>query len=138
MSHLLRAALAILTLAWLSVGAAVSPLTEAREAAQRWLVLIDEGAYGESWEQAATLFRIGVSKENWQKAARSARRQIGKALVRQFKTATFTRGLPGAPEGEYVIVQFISQFENKVSALEAVSMTHEPDGAWRVAVYNID
>lgn len=138
MKGTLRAALTVLALAGFSVGAAVSPLTEAREAALRWLALIDEGAYGESWEQAATLFRIGVGKENWQRAVRSARREVGKSLVRQFKSATFTRGLPGAPEGEYVIVQFTSQYENKPSALETVSMTREPDGVWRVAVYNID
>lgn len=138
MKGTLRAALTVLALAGLSVSAAVSPLTEAREAALRWLALIDEGAYGESWEQAATLFRIGVGKENWQRAVGSARREIGKSLVRQFKSATFTRGLPGAPEGEYVIVQFTSQYENKASALETVSMTREPDGVWRVAVYNIN
>lgn len=133
----MRATLAILTLAWFAIGVAASPLTEAREAAQRWQAVIDEGSYGESWEQAATLFRIGISKENWQKRARASRRELGKPLARQFKSATFTRGLPGAPEGEYVIVQFISQFETRSSALETVSMTRELDGVWRVAVYSI-
>jgi Protein of unknown function (DUF4019) len=137
MNPAIRAALAILALAWFSVTAAVSPLTEAREAALRWLAVMDEGAYGDSWEQAATLFRIAIAKENWQRAAKSARREVGKPLSREFKSATFTRALPGAPAGEYVIVQFIAKFENRASAAETVSMTREPDGVWRVAVYNI-
>lgn len=137
MNSSLRAAFAVLLLAWFTANVGASPLTEAREAALAWLVLVDEGSYGESWEQSATLFRIGISKEGWQKAARSARREVGKPLSRVLKSATFTRGLPGAPEGEYVVVQFMAQFENKASAIETLSSTREPDGVWRVAVYNI-
>lgn len=132
-----RIAIAVLALASITASAADSPLTHAREAAKSWLALVDEGAYGESWEQAATLFRIGVSKEGWQKAARAARGPLGKLKSREFKSATFTRSLPGAPDGEYVVVQFVAQFENKASAVETLTPTREPDESWRVAGYYI-
>ncbi|MDD5138124.1 MAG: DUF4019 domain-containing protein, partial [Candidatus Omnitrophica bacterium] len=45
--------------------------------------------------------------------------------------------LPGAPDGEYVIVQFDTTFENKKSSVESVTMSLEADGRWRVSGYFI-
>jgi hypothetical protein len=45
--------------------------------------------------------------------------------------------MPGAPDGEYVVVQFDTTFENKQTALESVVMMKQSDGSWRVAGYRI-
>ena len=43
----------------------------AAEAATVWLALVDLGQYGESWFQAASVFRNGVSKKQWTNTMRS-------------------------------------------------------------------
>ena len=45
--------------------------------------------------------------------------------------------IPDAPEGEYVVIQFDTVFENKKEAIETITPMLDPDGKWRVAVYFI-
>jgi len=42
---------------------------------------------------------------------------------------------PGAPDGEYVVLQYHASCEHKAAAVETVTATREPDGAWRVVGY---
>jgi hypothetical protein len=51
----------------------------------------------------------------------------------------FTREhtLPGAPDGEYVVIQYQTAFQNKKSAIETVTPMLDKDGHWRVAGYYI-
>ena len=71
------------------------------------------------------------------KAVQSARAPLGALKSRIFKTATFTRSLPGAPDGEYVVIQFDTQFENKAAAVDAVKPMRQKHGAWKVSDYDI-
>jgi hypothetical protein len=43
--------------------------------------------------------------------------------------------LPGAPDGEYVVIQFMSSFENKRFAIETVTPMKDKDAKWRVSGY---
>jgi hypothetical protein len=45
--------------------------------------------------------------------------------------------MPGAPDGEYVIIMYASQFENRADATEIVTPVREKDGSWRVSGYDI-
>ncbi len=45
--------------------------------------------------------------------------------------------MPGAPDGEYVIIQFESSFANKKSAVETVTPMKDENGVWRVSGYYI-
>jgi hypothetical protein len=45
--------------------------------------------------------------------------------------------LPGAPDGQYVVVQFDTVFADKPSAVETVTFMLENDGQWRAAGYFI-
>ena len=67
----------------------------------------------------------------------SARAPLGALKSRVFKTATFTRSLPGAPDGEYVVIQFDTRFENKAAAVETVTPMRQKDGSWKVSGYYI-
>ncbi len=109
----------------------------AGEAAKIWLGVVDSGRYAESWSQASSLFRKQVSAEQWESAVRSARGPLGKLIARNLKSAQYSLTLPGAPDGEYVVIQYDSSFENKKEALETVVTMKEKDGAWRVAGYFI-
>ena len=56
----------------------------------------------------------------------------GEVMVRQF-----CRTVPGAPDGEYVVIQFETSFENKKSAVETVTPMRDKDGRWRVSGYYV-
>ena len=71
----------------------------AADAAMPWLALVDSGQYGESWFQAASIFRNAVSKEQWTNAMHSARAALGRVVTRQLKSATYTDKLPNVPCG---------------------------------------
>jgi hypothetical protein len=53
------------------------------------------------------------------------------------QTKTYKTSLPGAPDGEYVIIQFETSFENKKIAIETVTPMMDKDGNWRVSGYYI-
>jgi len=112
-------------------------VTAAQEAAASWLSLADSLRYDQSWETAASLFRAAVSKADWGKALGGVRGPLGAVRSRKLKSATFTRSLPAAPDGEYVVIQFETQFANKAAAIETVTPMKDKDGKWRVSGYYI-
>jgi len=106
-------------------------------AAEKWLAMIDAGNYGESWQEAAELFKNAVTATQWKQSLRGARKPLGKLISRKLKTATYRTSLPGAPDGKYVVIQFDTSFKNKKSALETVTPMMEKDGKWKVSGYYI-
>ncbi len=106
-------------------------------AAQQWLELVDANHYGRSWQQAATHFQTGVSKTKWRDAMMAVRKPLGRLQSRQLLSADYQTSLPGAPDGEYVVIQFQTSFANKQKAVETVTPKLETDGSWRVSGYYI-
>ena len=107
----------------------------ATEAVMPWLDLVDSGQYGESWFQAASVFRNAVSKEQWTNTMRSVRAPLGKVVTRKLKNATLTTKLPNVPAGEYVVLQFETSFVNAVGMIETVTPALDKDGKWKVSGY---
>ena len=105
--------------------------------AQKWLGLIDVGKYTESWKEAADYFRNSIGQEQWEKSLQAVRKPLGKLVTRKVKTRSFQTSLPGAPDGEYVVIQFETSFEDKKTAIETVTPMLEKNGRWRVAGYYI-
>src|ERR1700730_17766091 len=112
-------------------------VAKAEAAALAWLALTDAGDYPRSWDQAAGFFQASVSKPNWIHAVGKARQPLGSLISRKVKSVTFTRSLPGMPDGEYVVIQYDTQLEHKDSALETVTPLLEKDGSWKVSGYYI-
>jgi hypothetical protein len=106
-------------------------------AAQTWLSLVDQGNYADSWDNAAEYFKNAVTKEQWQQSLNAVRKPLGKMVSRKVKSSKFTKTLPGAPDGEYVVIQFATSFENKKAAVETITPMREKDGKWRVSGYYI-
>ena len=114
-----------------------TPEDAGRAAASLWLSLVDAGKYAQSWDEASSLFRNAVTKEQWEKTMHASRDPLGKMISRKLKSATYTHTLPGAPDGEYVVVQYETSFEHKQSAIETVTPMLDTDGNWRVSGYFI-
>ncbi|MEJ2724517.1 MAG: DUF4019 domain-containing protein [Deltaproteobacteria bacterium] len=106
-------------------------------AAEKWLALVDEDRYAESWNEAAEYFKGAVEQEEWQESLQSVRKPFGEVISREVKTRSYLTSLPGAPDGEYVVIQFETSFENKKSAVETVIPMKDGDGRWRVSGYFI-
>jgi len=106
-------------------------------AAEKWLGLVDEGKNGESWKEAAEYFRNAVKQEQWEESMQAVRKPLGKLVSRKVKSTSYKTSLPGAPDGEYVVIQFETSFENKKSAIETVTPMLDKDGEWRVSGYYI-
>jgi hypothetical protein len=105
--------------------------------AQKWLTLIDEGKYSESWNEAAGFFKTAVSKKDWLKSMEAFRKPLGALISRKLKSKKYTTSLPGAPDGEYVVVQYETSFEHKKSAIETVTPILDKNGKWLVSGYYI-
>jgi hypothetical protein len=124
---------------WAGPAVAQNPDKEAAgaAAAEQWLSLVDAGHYGRSWKGAAEYFQNAIGKEKWVQSLKAVRSPLGAIVSRQVKSTAYRTALPGAPDGEYVVVQFTTSFENKRSAIETVTPMLEKDGQWRVSGYFI-
>ena len=109
----------------------------AAKASAQWLALVDGGKYAESWDESAQLFRGAVTKEKWKESLTAVRKPLGKLISRSVKSKQYTRSLPGAPDGEYVVIQYDTSFENKKSSVETVTPMLDKEGKWRVSGYYI-
>ena len=109
---------------------------DAEQEAGKWLALVDGGQYQESWNRAASLFKQQVSAEQWRQAITAARDPFGIMISRQLMTSSYTTELPGAPDGEYVVLQFKTVFKNKQQAVETVTPMLD-NGSWRVSGYYV-
>lgn len=109
----------------------------AEAVAKAWLLLVDEGKYSESWNETATYFKGAVTTDSWMKSMLSFRQPLGKVKSRKLMSKKYTKTLPGAPDGEYVVIQYRSSFENKKSAMETITPMLDKDGKWKVSGYYI-
>lgn len=113
-------------------AAAVSAATEA---ATRWLALVDADKWDDTWNQLAAAGQSAVPKASWSSGMAEMRQGIGKVQSRKLQSADFTRNVPGAPAGEYVVLRYASDFANKPGSAEMVVPMKQPDGSWKVSGY---
>lgn len=135
--------LAMLTVILLVLGVECAPAQEsgiekiAVSSAKKWLTMVDNEQYAESWHESAEIFRNAVNQKQWEHSMQTVRRPLGRLLSRNVKNAVYKTTLPGAPDGQYVVIQFGTSFENKKSAIETITPMFDKDGTWRVSGYYI-
>jgi opacity protein-like surface antigen len=109
----------------------------ATAAAQAWLAQIDSGSHATSWKEASGYFRGASTEKSWVDALNGVRKPLGKLVSRKLTKAQNAQSLPGAPDGNYVVMQFDTSFANKKDAVETVTFMREKDGKWKAAGYYI-
>ena len=127
---------------WLCLAPAIASADDSAEkgapaAAKSWLGQIDAGNYGKSWNDASAYFQGAVAEKAWIDALNGSRKPPGKLLSRKLGKAENAKSLPGAPDGNYVVMQYDTNFSNKKSAVETVTFVQEKDGKWKAAGYYI-
>ncbi len=113
----------------------------ALDAAERWLVPVDAGRYGDAYSMAADEFRKGVTREQWLAGIGGIRRDFGKLDKRTAEKMGFV-GEPPKPDtplaaGAKVVILFRGAFARKPQVEEEMTMVYEKDGIWRMASYYI-
>jgi len=80
---------------------------------------------------------MAITEKQWQQALNAVRSPLGKVTTRKLKSKQYATSLPGAPDGEYVVIQFETSFEKKKSSIETITPVKEKDGSWWVSGYYI-
>jgi hypothetical protein len=135
--HALWLLLLVLPAALAGTAAGDTPKASAEAAARTWLAAADTGSGAETWALAARVFQDRISSEAWQTQLTGVRAALGAVEKRTLTSAIHASTLPGAPDGDYEVVKFQTQFEHKASAVETVTTVKQPDGSWRVTGYVI-
>lgn len=135
MKGLLKGILAAAFILSFGVSLAASPEKKAEKSSKKWLELVDGGNYAESYDETAAFFKNAVTKEEWVKSLNAFRRPLGEVISRKLISTQRKSSMPGAPDGEYVILQYKTSFDKKKSAIETVVPMLDKDGEWRVSGY---
>lgn len=116
----------------------------ALDAAERWLVPVDEQRYADAWAMASESFKKQVSREQWREGIRKIRKDYGRVVTRKGDKLAYVGVKPasdyptsGPQEGMQIAILFDTKFAGNKDATEEVTMIYEKDGLWRVAGYFI-
>jgi hypothetical protein len=109
---------------------------EAAAAGRKWLTLLDAEKYEDSWKQAASMFRDQVGHQQWISSLKQFRQPLGGIVTRSVGRIDFTKSLRGAPDADYSIIHFKTDFTNKTAVTERLTLVKE-NGAWQAAAYAI-
>ena len=108
------------------------------QSSEKWLKLLDRGQLGPAWDISAKHLKAQVTRAEWVKGIGEARKPFGKLKARRSDRFARAHQMPGAPDGDYAIVQFETDFANGKHATEQITWMLEPDGGiWRVSGYYI-
>ena len=102
----------------------------ATEVSDAWLKQLDQGKFGECWDQTGDGFKTQVPREPWSKQIEAIRTALGPLVSRTSKHAAYTTNISGMPAGEYVVLQYSSSFKNRNTSIEEVTTTKDKDGHW--------
>ena len=110
---------------------------EAIEASRDWLALLDAGKFGVAWDGAAPYLKSVVTRQKWIAGLTDARKPFGK--LKQRKPVRFARShsMPGAPDGDYSIIEFESEFASGKVASEHIIWMLGDKQDWHVSGYYI-
>jgi hypothetical protein len=102
-------------------------------AAEKWLVFVDDGRYAEAWPRASASFKAKVGRQEWRDGARDLRRPYGRVVSRKAaKIAFIGAEAPTSDGGDLkpgatAAIIFDTKFAGK-EATEEVSVEYEKDG----------
>lgn len=101
--------------------------TEVVNAARRFLALLDQGRWDESYRATGSAFQKLNTVKVWSSVSEKVRPPLGPVVSR---TLLSQENLPAPPAG-YEVVKFRTSFANKAVTVETVTLDRE-DGAWRI------
>jgi hypothetical protein len=105
-------------------------------AAKEWLKIVDAGEYVESWQKSDAFLKSQLTQTESSAALAGVRTPLGQVRSRSELGAKEYSSLPGVPDGEYLVIQFQTEFQNKTSATETLTLS-KSSGDWLPVGYFI-
>ena len=110
---------------------------ETIEASTKWLALLDAGKTGAAWDASSPYLKSVVTRKKWIDGITDARKPFGKFVKRTPTKFARSHSMPGAPEGDYSIIEFDTEFANGKRASEQVIWMLGEREVWSVSGYFI-
>jgi len=105
------------------------------DAGMKWLALIDAGKAGDAWDLSSKQLKSAVTRAKFVDGMRDARKSFGKLEGRTAERFARSHQMPGAPDGDYVIIEYTARFGQGRKLQEQLVWTIEDGDIWRVAGY---
>jgi hypothetical protein len=99
-----------------------------------FLGYLDEGRFADSY--AGMLLRARADSEAFAAQIQKARAGTGGLQARELIDAAYNTSVEGAPQGQYVILHYHSNFANRQDTVETITLALAK-GYWRVDGYYI-
>lgn len=103
----------------------------------RWLDLIDHGKFDESWIATAVVLQETITQKEWTADLAVRQPKLGRTIMRERKSESYSKTLRGAPTGDYVIITYLTKFEKIPLVEETLAVAKDAIGQWHVAGYDI-
>ncbi len=101
-----------------------------------FLGYLDHGRYADSYAYTGMLIRAQLDREAFASQIEKTRAGVGALQARELIDAGYATSVPGAPEGQYVVLHYHSSFANRPDAVETLTLAFAK-GYWRVSGYYI-
>jgi len=104
-------------------------------AAAEFLFLVDTEEYAQSWEITSAALKKILTKDAWNERIEEIRSFLGPVVERVQNSISYTDSASDVPEGEYVVMTFISKFELRERVVETITLMLNDNNEWKVAGY---
>ena len=101
-----------------------------------FLGYLDQGRFADSYAYTGMLIRTQLDRDAFSAQIQKARVGTGAFQSRELIDSAYTTTVPGAPEGQYVILHYHASFANRPDSVETVTLAFAK-GYWRVVGYYI-
>ena len=108
----------------------------AQRQAMGFLGYLDDGRFADSYAYTGVLLRAQADRELFTSQVQKARAGTGALQARELIDAAYNTTVEGAPEGQYVILHYHSNFANRPDTVETITLALAK-GYWRVDGYYI-
>ena len=108
----------------------------AQRQAMGFLGYLDDGRFADSYAYTGVLLRAQADRELFTSQIQKARAGTGALQARELIDAAYNTSVEGAPEGQYVILHYHSNFANRPDTVETITLALAK-GYWRVDGYYI-
>ncbi|MDN2710182.1 MULTISPECIES: DUF4019 domain-containing protein [unclassified Janthinobacterium] len=115
-----------------------SEVAAAKVAANSWLKRMDAGDDAGTWDSSAASLRSEMSKSGWKMLITAVHWPLGEFKSRKLKSAALQKAPAGKPGPDKVVIDYVSQYENKADVRETITTVLEKDASWKVSGYNIN
>jgi hypothetical protein len=108
----------------------------AQRQALGFLGYLDQGRFADSYAYTGMLIRTQLDRDAFSTQIQKTREGTGTLRSRELIDSAYTTTLPGAPEGQYVVLHYHASFANRQDAVETLTLALAK-GYWRISGYYI-